>query len=51
MQFRARLWLFVSFLIAAGAVAGSVAVLISAEQQKDLAGMGVVSGAMAGAQF
>lgn len=46
-QFRARLWLFVSFLIAAGAVAGSVAVLISATQQADLAGMGVVSGARA----
>lgn len=46
-QFRARLWLFVSFLIAAGAVAGSVAVLISATQQTDLAGMGVVSGARA----
>ena len=42
-QFRARLWLFVSFLIAAGAVAGSVAVLVSASQQPDLAGIGVVS--------
>ncbi|PRW61410.1 salt tolerant [Chlorella sorokiniana] len=42
-EFRARLWLFVSFLIAAGAVAGSVAVLVSATQQKDLAGMGVGS--------
>ena len=43
LQFRARLWLFFSFLIAAGAVAGSVAVLVSASQQPDLTGMGVVS--------
>ncbi|KAI7842783.1 hypothetical protein COHA_003529 [Chlorella ohadii] len=42
-EFRARLWLFVSFLIAAGAVAGSVAVLIAAQQQKELAGLGVGS--------
>lgn len=43
-QFRARLWLFLSFLIAAGAVAGSVAVLVSASGQAGLAGLGVVSG-------
>jgi hypothetical protein len=43
LQFRARLWLFVSFLIVAGAVAGSVAVLVLASQQPDLAGIGVVS--------
>lgn len=42
-EFRARLWLFVSFLIAAGAVAGSVAVLVLASQQPDLAGIGVGS--------
>lgn len=42
-EFRARLWLFVSFLIAAGAVAGSVAVLVSASQQKDLVSVGVGS--------
>ena len=47
-QFRARLWLFVSFLIAAGAVAGSVAVLVSASAQqqqeggKDMSHVGVV---------
>jgi hypothetical protein len=46
VQFRARLWLFVSFLIAAGAVGGSVAVLIattSAAQPKDLMMVGVGS--------
>ncbi|PSC67051.1 transmembrane 50-like protein [Micractinium conductrix] len=42
-EFRARLWLFISFLIALGAVAGSVAVLVSASQQKDLASVGVGS--------
>lgn len=42
-QFRARLWLFLSFLIASGAVAGSVFVLVAASQQQDLAGLGVGS--------
>lgn len=41
LQTRARLWLFVSFLMAAGAVAGSVAVLV-ATQGKDLGFVGVV---------
>lgn len=42
-EFRARLWLFISFLIAAGAVAGSVAVLVSASQQADMVSVGVGS--------
>jgi hypothetical protein len=42
LQMRARLWLFVSFLMAAGAVAGSVAVLV-ATQGKELISVGVVS--------
>ncbi|EFN52202.1 hypothetical protein CHLNCDRAFT_139017 [Chlorella variabilis] len=45
-EFRARLWLFLSFLVAAGAVAGSVAVLLaatSATQTKDLSAVGVGS--------
>ena len=41
-QFRARLWLFISFLIACGAMAGSVAVLINTAQQEHAA-VGVVS--------
>ena len=42
-QFRARLWLFISFLTAVGAVGGAVAVLLSASQDQTLAGMGVGS--------
>lgn len=42
-DFRARLWLFFSFLIACAAMAGSVAVLISTSQQQEHASVGVGS--------
>lgn len=42
-EFPARLWLFCSFLIALGAVAGSVAVLVATTSSEGLAGVGVGS--------
>ena len=42
-QFRARLWLFFSLLVAVGAVGGSVAVLISCAQSAELVSVGVAS--------
>jgi len=42
MQMRARLWLFCSFLLAFGSVAGSIAVLVTCSQSEKFVAIGVV---------